>query len=247
MKTILITGAGRRLGKELANYWLTQGWRVLAHYNTRSELEDNDRLMTFQADLSCAASVVVLCQHIQGWLKQQGVQLDAMIHNASCFVPDAAVSCELSAHAEHIQRHLHVHVGAPYLLMEAMADQWSEGAAVVAISDIYSEIPNQRFAAYCASKAGLQNLALSMAQRLAGKVRVNVVQPGPVKFLPEHSKAYRERVLSQSLIREELGYQAVIEACSYLLQARALTGTVMRVDGGRFVANRYDQTFNNNE
>jgi len=72
---------------------------------------------------------------------------------------------------------------------------------------------------------------------------VNVVQPGPVKFLPEHSEAYRQQVLSQSLIREELGYDAVLDACAYLMNARAVTGTVMRVDGGRFVANRYDQTF----
>jgi dihydromonapterin reductase/dihydrofolate reductase len=114
---------------------------------------------------------------------------------------------------------------------------------MVAITDIYADIPNERFAAYCVSKAGLQNWALSMAQRLAGKVRVNVIQPGPIQFLPEHDEAYRATVLSQSLIRRELGYDAIVEACAYLLSAKALTGTQMRVDGGRFIANRYDQTF----
>ena len=243
MKTILITGAGRRFGKALATYWLAQGWRVLAHYNTVNELEPNERVVAFQADLACADSVVSLCQQLTDWLQEHEVRLDGLIHNASCFVPDAAFGDDLREHAAHVQRHFHVHVGAPYLLMEALKEQWAEQATVVAISDIYSDIPNQRFAAYCASKAGLQNLALSQAQRLAGKVRVNVVQPGPVKFLPEHSEAYRQQVLSQSLIREELGYDAVLDACAYLMNARAVTGTVMRVDGGRFVANRYEQTF----
>lgn len=245
MKTILITGAGRRLGKDLAEYWLAQGWRVLAHYNTANELESHKRLMSFQADLSSADSVLGLCEQLNDWFRANGTQLDGLVHNASCFVPDAVVGDRLRDHAEHVQKHLHVHVGAPYLLMEALKEHWANQAAVVAISDIYSDIPNQRFAAYCSSKAGLQNLALSQAQRLAGKVRVNVIQPGPVKFLPEHSEAYRQQVLSQSLIREELGYEAIIDACAYLMNARALTGTVMRVDGGRFVTNRYDQTFVN--
>jgi len=243
MTTILITGAGRRFGKALATYWLAQGWRVLAHFNTANELEAHERLVSFRADLSSADSVLGLCEQLTDWLQEHEVRLDGLIHNASCFVPDAAVGDDLAEHAAHVQRHFHVHVGAPYLLMEALKEQWAEQAAVVAISDIYSDIPNQRFAAYCASKAGLQNLALSQAQRLAGKVRVNVVQPGPVKFLPEHSEAYRQQVLSQSLIREELGYDAVLDACAYLMNARAVTGTVMRVDGGRFVANRYEQTF----
>jgi dihydromonapterin reductase/dihydrofolate reductase len=42
---------------------------------------------------------------------------------------------------------------------------------------------------------------------------------------------------------EELGYGAIVDACEYLIKAQAVTGSVTRVDGGRYVANRYDQTF----
>ncbi len=248
MKTLLITGAGRRLGKVLAESYLSDGWRVLAHYNTVCELDAHPNLLTFQANLADPLSVEGLCDDVRASLMASGdeagsLPLDGVIHNASCFVPDGAVGETLREHADHVQRHFHVHVGAPYLLMEALDSYWSVGASVVAISDIYADIPNERFATYCASKAGLQNLSLSLAQRLAGRVRVNVIQPGPVKFLPEHSEAYRQRVLSQSLIRQELGYDAIVQACDYLMKARAVTGSVMRVDGGRFVANRYDQSF----
>lgn len=231
---VLITGAGRRLGKALAGYFLAGGYRVVAHYNTVCELAEHPQLTCLQADLTDAEAVQALCQQ----LPAHG-PFRAVIHNASCFIPDAAAN-DLATHFQH---HLMVHVTAPGLITAALDNHWGSDAAMVCISDIYADIPNQRFSAYCAAKAGLQNWAISMAQRLAGQVRVNVVQPGPVQFLPEHDEAYRRKVLSQSLIGRELGYEAVIEACDYLLKAGAVTGTVMRVDGGRFVANRYDQTF----
>ena len=231
---ILITGAGRRLGKVLAEHFLSQGLQVAAHFNTSCELAEHGSLKTVQADLSHPAQVADLCN----WLGEQG-QFRALIHNASCFIPDSAAE-DLAAHFELHQR---VHVTAPAMITDALSSQWAEGAAMISISDIYADIPNQRFAAYCAAKAGLQNWSLSMAQRLAGRVRVNVLQPGPIQFLPEHDEAYRHKVLSQSLTGKELGYGAIVQACDYLLAAEAVTGTVMRVDGGRFVTNRYDQTF----
>ncbi|MCD8523988.1 MAG: SDR family NAD(P)-dependent oxidoreductase [Saccharospirillaceae bacterium] len=233
-KRILITGAGRRLGKVLAGHYLDQGWQVVAHYNSANELADHPSLTCLQADLANVEALRNLAQQLPGL-----GQFDAVIHNASCFVPDVAAS-DLIAHHEMHQR---VHVLAPAVITEALSSVWNRAASMVCISDIYADIPNQRFSAYCAAKAGLQNFALSMAQRLAGRVRVNVIQPGPIQFLPEHDEAYRNKVLSQSLIGEELGYGAIIQACDYLLAAEALSGTVMRVDGGRFVANRYDQTF----
>lgn len=234
MARIFITGAGRRLGRILAEHYLQQGWEVIAHYNSRSELQPHPALTQLQADLADQSSVSALCARLV-----QAGPLDAVIHNASCFIPDV-VAEDLAAH---FALHQQVHVTSPARITAALSDCWAEGAAMISISDIYADIPNQRFSAYCAAKAGLQNWSLSMAQRLAGRVRVNVIQPGPIQFLPEHSDSYRNMVLSQSLIGRELGYGAIVQACDYLLAAEAVSGTVMRVDGGRFVANRYDQTF----
>lgn len=233
-KRILITGAGRRLGKVLAEHYLARGWLVVAHYNSACELSEHNSLSCLQADLSRRDDVLRLCDELSSF-----IQFDAVIHNASCFIPDASASDML----QHFEQHYRVHVESPAAITAAVNPLWSDEAAMICISDIYADIPNQRFSAYCASKAALQNWSLSMAQRLKGKVRVNVIQPGPIQFLPEHDDAYRQKVLSQSLVGKELGYGAIIKACDYLLAADAVTGSVMRVDGGRFVANRYDQTF----
>lgn len=233
-RRILITGAGRRLGKQLAEHWLQQGWQVVAHFNSECQLQPNSNLTCLQADLSCPDDSQRLCDQLADTRLFDGV-----IFNASCFIDDASADDLV----EHMQRHFHVHVLAPMLIMNALDNHWANGAFASVITDIYADVPNERFATYCASKAALQNWSLSMAQRLAGRVRVNVIQPGPIQFLPEHSDEYRQRVLSQSLIKQELGYDSIVQACEYLAQATAVTGSIMRVDGGRFVANRYDQTF----
>jgi dihydromonapterin reductase/dihydrofolate reductase len=238
MANLLVTGAGRRLGKRLAEHYVSLGWDVLAHFNSANELESHPNLKFVQADLSENDSVLSLCEQLR-----QSSPFDMVIHNASCFLPDASAGEKLSDQLEHLERHYRVHVQAPYLISAALESHWAESACMTVISDIYSDIPNERFSAYCASKAALQNWALSAAQRLRHRVRVNVIQPGPIQFLPDHSQAYQERVLSQSLTGQELGYEAIIKACDYLRDNIAVTGSLMRVDGGRFVANRYDQTF----
>ena len=229
---IFISGGGRRLGKCLAEHYLENGWRVTIQFNTANELEDHPELTALKADLTQLDDLTDLAKQLS-----EQPAFDAVIHNASCFVPDRAAQ-DLP---QHYQDHFRVHVLAPAMITDAIS--WNADAAMVVISDIYADIPNGRFAAYCAAKAGLHNWATSMAQTLAGKVRVNTIQPGPIQFLPEHNEAYREMVLSQSLINRELGYSAIVEATEYLINAQALSGTRLRVDGGRFVSNRYDQTF----
>lgn len=238
MKTILITGAGKNLGKCLAEHWLQKGWRVIGHFNTVNELAEHPHLVSLQADLSDRNQLDTLCQS----LSQYG-PYDAVIHNASCFVADLAAAKGHIALDEHFDRHFSVHVLAPILITDRIKKLWADSAWMTVITDIYADIPNENYSVYCASKAALQNWAISSAQRFADKVRVNIIQPGPIQFLPEHDQAYREKVLSQSLIKAELGYQAVVDACDYLAGSRAVSGTVMRVDGGRFVANRYNHLF----
>ena len=240
-KTLMITGAGRRFGKALAEHYLSQGWRIIAHYNSSNELDEGltsaqqGRCLYIQADLSREDSVKGMVAQI----KESGWALDGIVHNASGFEPDNKDDSDW----QRSQQMMAIHVLAPQAITMGLIDRINAGGCIISISDIYADMPNQRFAGYCASKAGLQNLSLSLAQRLAPHIRVNVIQPGPVKFLPEHDQGYRDKVLSQSLLKRELGYEPLIQACDYLLSAEAVTGSVMRVDGGRFCANRYEQLF----
>lgn len=248
--TIFITGGGRRLGLYLVEHYLKLGYRVISHYHSKNELEaqklarysDLGLYYCFQANLAQIKDVERMLEGIEGLLGKLNVTLDGLIHNASCFYPDddSVTAGQLWQSAQNMMA---VHVTSPQLITLTLASYMSENSSIIAMSDIYADLPNERFSSYCSAKAGLQNLALSLAQRLAPSIRVNVIQPGPVKFLPEHTIEYRQKVLSQSLLKEELGYQSIQQGIGYLLTAQGVTGTVLRIDGGRSCANRYEQQF----
>lgn len=246
--TLFITGAGRRLGLHLAEYYLAQGCRVIAHFNSQNELSSElqaqysaaNRYLALQADLTSAVQVESLINQVAEYLDLHNIELDTLIHNASCFWPD---NNELSVtqrwqQSERLQA---VHVLAPEAITCGLESKFAKNSSIIAITDIYADLPNSRFASYCSAKAGLQNLALSWAQQFAPNTRVNVIQPGPIKFLPEHDENYQKMVLSQSLLGRELGYESIQQGIDYLINATALTGSIIKIDGGRSSANRYQQ------
>jgi len=244
--TIFITGAGRRLGLCIAQHYLATGWRVIAHYNTRNEMDSGEqekgkkqsRYAAFQADLTSSTAVKGLLDEVNrlDW------NIDVVVHNASYFTADDP-QASLLERWQVQQDMAAVHILAVDALTHGLVDRFRRGACIIGISDVYADKPNQRFASYCAAKAGLQNLCLSYSQRFAPDVRANVIQPGPIQFLPEHSADYRTKVLSQSLLKRELGYAAILQAIDYLQKAESVTGSVLRVDGGRANANHYEQSF----
>lgn len=247
--TILITGAGKRLGLFLTEHYLASGWRVIAHYNTANEMPESDRehwqqkerYVALQADLSSASDVEVLVANISAL----NLTIDAVIHNASYFVADDPLA-SLQEHWKLQQEMMAVHVMSVDAITMGLIPRYAKSASIVAITDIYVDKPNQRFASYCAAKSALQNLCLSYSQRLAPNIRVNIIQPGPIQFLTQHSEDYREKVLSQSLLKRELGYGAILQAAEYLQLAQGVTGAILKVDGGRANANHYEQYFSVN-
>ena len=233
---VVVTGAGRRVGCHLAERMLAQGWPVIAHY--RSPTEEVERLRAAGAvciamDLSEPDAGLRLAAAI----RERADSLRAVIHNASAFEKTAPDPAEALRQMDLFYA---VHMRTPFALnlelaplLQACTDRRAD---ILHITDIYADNPNPAFDAYCATKAGLQNLALSFAKRLAPKVKVNVVQPGPILFKEWHSAAARERVLSETLLGEEGGVEAIGMAVEAILRNHYQTGAVIPLDGARRLA-----------
>ncbi len=230
---ILITGAGRRVGHALALHLRAQGHTVIGHYH-----HDNPALAELRqagivlvpADFADETSVRELVAQV----KVQTRSLRAIIHNASAFALTATGLDDALAQADLFYQ---LHVRSPYLITRELTALLQAGTAphtdIVHITDIYADKPNPRFDLYCASKAAAQNLALSMAQSLAPKLKVNVIQPGPILFKDWHSDAMKAQVLSETLLGVEGGVEPICLAVSALLANPYQTGAVIAVDGGR--------------
>ncbi len=232
MNTVLITGAGRRLGLYLADAFLKKGWQVIALTRSGSvELDalKSDRLHQFRLPTYSQPEL----EHTFATIKAQYGGIQALIHNASVFESD-------SAHAhdnfDFYERLFHVHMRVPMMINELSGDLLkndTQPGNIIHITDIYVDNPNEAYAMYCSTKAGLENLSKSYAKKFAPQVRVNTIQPGPMMFLDDHTESEKQAVVSETLLPMENGFQPILLAIEALLANHYMTGASIKVDGGR--------------
>lgn len=238
-KTILVTGAARRLGAAIAREMHAAGANVMLHYRQASaaaealvaELNATRRSSAacLQADLLDVESLPRL---VADTVARFG-RLDALVNNASSFFPTPVGGIDLAVWDDLIGSNLR----APLFLTQAAAPHLAAArGAVVNITDIHAERPLAGYPLYCAAKAGLLGLTRALAVELAPLVRVNAVAPGPILW-PDggiFDDATREDIVAHTLLQRASCPQDIARAVRYLLEdASYITGQVINVDGGR--------------
>ncbi|WP_370980802.1 SDR family NAD(P)-dependent oxidoreductase [Agaribacterium sp. ZY112] len=230
MKTAIITGASRRLGLFLCQQLLDAGWQVEAM--TRSASEELQQLACSQLHIHEHFSYDnEQIERVSNALKKRCKSLDLLINNASIYEADEQHEEE---YLSFYQRLFAIHMQLPALLAKDLETALKKAKGnIISITDIYADNPSAPSSLYCSTKAGLQNLSLGLAKKLAPEVRVNCIQPGPIKFLDEHSEAHKEQVLSETLLASEGGFGPIYETVSFILNNHYLSGSCIKVDGGR--------------
>lgn len=230
---ILITGAGRRVGLHLAERLLDDGAAVIAHYH--SETEGVARLrergaVVLPGALDTADGALALAAAV----REATPRLRAVVHNASAFAGSAD---DTQAAVDQFQRFFAIHMQAPWLLNTELAAPLrasrAQPADIVHITDIFAERPNPAFDLYCSTKAGLESLSLSFAQRYAPEIKVNCIRPGPILFQPTHGEDTRAAILAETPLGREGGAEPIYLALRALLDNDYITGAALPVDGGR--------------
>lgn len=236
---ILVTGAGRRVGAEIARQLHAAGSRMVLHCrHSRADAERlasgfntvrRDSAVVIQADLLNAGEIPKL---VSGAVEHFG-RLDGLVNNASSFFPTPIGSIDEAAWVDLMGSNLK----APLFLAQAAA-QWLRAShgAIVNIVDIHAERPLKGYSLYCAAKAGLLGLTRALAVDLAPEVRVNAVAPGAIEW-PEDgqfSSAERQEIIAHTLLKR-IGSPADIAGATrfLLLDAPYVTGQLISVDGGR--------------
>jgi len=233
---ILVTGAGRRVGLHLAERLLAAGHPVVAHSHHDSPPVEELRAkgaLSIISDLTDDGALPSLVQFIEGHVQS----LRAIIHNASIF---QLTSDNLDAAVAQFHKTMAIHAIAPFYLNNSLFSLLNacqaEHADIIHITDIYADNPNYRFDVYCASKAASQNLALSFAKKFAPKVKVNIIQPGPILFQQWHTAELRSQILAETLLRKEGGVESIGLAAEAILANNYQTGAIVVVDGGRHLS-----------
>lgn len=231
---ILITGASQRIGLHCAKRLLQDGQPVIATYRQEkpgiAELRELGATC-LHAELADEAGILAFIDE----LKSRTDRLRAIIHNASAWIAE-----QPGEEAQAFESLFRVHMLAPYLinlrcaeLLERDAAGRSAPADIIHLSDDVARKGSANRIAYCASKAGLDNLTLSFAASLAPRIKVNGIAPALIMFNPGDDAEYRARTLAKSAMGIEPGPDVIYQSVRYLLDSPYVTGTTLTVNGGR--------------
>ncbi len=246
MTRALVTGAGIRLGREMALYLARRGYDVAVHYASSREraLETvaeiralNRTAVALQADLLDEAQVESLFLRA---VESLGGPITCLVNNASIFEYDNIHT----ATRQSWDRHMDSNLRAPFVLTQAMArqnlqpeiDDSGEPLAsglIVNMVDMRVRKLTPEFMSYTIAKMGLWALTRTAAQALTPAIRVNAIGPGPTlqghRQSPAHFKAQREN----TILERGANPSDITAALGYFLDAHAVTGQLLCVDGGQ--------------
>ncbi|MCR8549453.1 SDR family oxidoreductase [Salipiger sp. P9] len=245
-KRALVTGAGKRLGRAMALLLAGRGYDVAVHYaGSREHAEDlvsEIRAMgrsatALQADLLHEAATQALLPCAAEAL---GGPVTVLVNNASIFEYDNLASTT----RESWDRHMESNLRAPFLLIQALAaqvpdplpDEMGEPLAqglVVNMIDQRVRKLTPEFMSYTLAKSALWTLTQTAAMALAPRVRVNAIGPGPTLRGGRQSEGHFARQRAATILERGANPADITAALGFLLDAPAVTGQLLCVDGGQ--------------
>jgi len=240
MTGILITAAGKRLGKAMALHLARQDYYIYLHYHSGRE-EAEDTLTEIQAhggegeilqadlsDFAAAENLVRQCNNPAHPLRH-------IINNASRFVADEADNFTEESFAAHMA----VNLRAPLQLGRALHALVPDGAPASVVNIIDSKVfaLNADYFSYSLSKVGLNAATEMMAQAFGPKIRVNGIAPGLTLIAEGQSEENFALASRLNFTGQPLNVQDIARTAHLLITSPSINASVIPVDGGQKMIN----------
>lgn len=242
--TALVTAGARRLGRAMVLELARRGHDVAIHYHSSAaEAEATAdaaralgvRAVTLDADLLDLDQTEALVGRARDALGP----LTVLVNNASIFEYDNLGG----ATRQSWDRHMGSNLRAPFVLTQGFARQAPKAdrsgaepraqALIVNMIDQRVLKPTPEFMTYSLAKAGLWWLTQTSAQALAPDIRVNAIGPGPTLQGNRQSDDHFARQRAATILQRGADEGDIQAALGYLLDAGAVTGQLICVDGGQ--------------
>jgi 3-oxoacyl-[acyl-carrier protein] reductase len=248
-KVAIVTGAGTGVGAATARALAARGCAVLANYN-RSKDGGEETAAACRAlgvkSLACRADVSDDgdCRSMVETAVGELGRLDVLVNNAgtTSFIPHAELEKVQQSDWDSI---FAVNLIGPFQCARAAkpAMEAGDGGEVVNVSSIAGLVGVGSSIPYCASKAAVNNLTVTLARVLAPKVRVNAVAPGFIdgswlrQGLGPAFETLKSHLESRAVLHRVCKPEDVSDAILSLIQGSDLvTGHVLPVEGGMLIA-----------
>lgn len=233
---VLITGAGKRIGRFIALDLARRGWRVGIHYNRSAREADavvaeiaeaGGIAAAVPADLSREEETQSLVQRTADAIGP----ITALINNASVFETDRIDTATRASW----DLHMEVNLRAPLVLTQAFAQALPTDTRGNVINILDQRVWNLTpfFTSYTVSKAGLWTLTQTLAMALAPAIRVNAVGPGPTLPSARQTEDSFRRQWSALPLARRVQPEEIAAAVRFILDAPSVTGQMIAVDAGQ--------------
>ena len=237
-KTILITGAAKRIGREMAKAFFDKGWDIVIHFNNSIEdaqsladqmnAQRSNSALIIQANLDHAKDIEKLADLA---LLKNG-RIDALINNASTFYP-TPVGTFSEANWEAL---MGSNLKAPLFLIQAFCEELKKNNGfIINVTDINVDKALINHSIYLAAKSGLQTLTRALAKELAPDIRVNAIAPGAILEPPniEWTSEQKNKIINSVPMARMGTEKDIVDAAIYLSEAEYVTGQILNIDGGK--------------
>lgn len=232
---LLITGAGRRVGKALAAHCARAGWRVAQHTH-RSTPDALAGAELFQADLCDEAQTAALIPQV---IEKMG-RVDGLIHNASVFEKDGLEDFTWARAEQHARIHT---LAATTLIQQLYAHRKAAGAtgpapAILLSDGLHGWSHSAAFLSYALSCAGLDALPQLLAEKLAPQLTINTLALGLTLPATTESDEYFARIAAHTPMGTPSNIEELQRSVDWLLASPSVTGQVISLAGGQHLARR---------
>lgn len=241
-KTVLITGAAQRLGKEMALHLAACGAHIILHYRSSKkaalalaqEIEAYGvRCIPVQADFTEPIKISA----IQAFVKkvyQLSKTIDVLINNASIFYPTPLGKIN----DKDWDAFIAINLKTPFFLAQEIgARMVKQGSGkIINMIDCAIYHPRADYLPYTIAKGGLATATVGLARALAPKVQVNGIAPGPI-LPPKGGKGKNmNKIINTTLLKRFGTPEDIVATVRYLIEGTDyVTGEIITVDGGSLI------------
>ena len=245
-RTVLVTGAAKRLGREIALTLAKDGWQVAVHY--RDSLEDATKTVADCSQLAGASAAFranltneTAVRNLLPQVIQQFGRVDAIVNSASTFEHETAANFTFAA----MDKHMHSNAGAAIILAQALhahvtgrddsASAHARRPLGVVVNLLDQKLWNQNpdFFSYTLSKAALEAATTMLAMALSPQLRVVGVAPGLTLTSHLLSDKKFEALHQLSPLGRSSTPVDVAATVKFAIDNQSITGTTLLVDGGQ--------------
>ena len=237
-KTILITGAAKRIGREIALSFFNKGWDIVIHYNSSKNdaqvlademnAQRDDSAIIAQANLDNADEIIKLADQTLS----KNNRIDALVNNASTFYPTPIGDFS----EDDWNSLMGSNLKAPLFLMQSFSKELKKNKGfIINITDINVDKALINHSIYLAAKSGLQTLTQALAKELAPDVRVNAIAPGVILEPPntEWTTEQKNNIINSVPLGRMGSEKDIADAAIFLSEAEYVTGQILNIDGGK--------------